>query len=280
MKIDLHVHTMASDGQYSPKQIIEMAKKEELSYIAITDHDTVDGIEEARQSAKQQDVEMIAGIEISTMDKEEVHILGLGIDENCEQLRLACEAYKRERLGRGERVCAFLGKRGIPVDWEELLDIAGSGSVGRPHFAEYLLRHGYVKEKKEAFEKYLDTKAFHLETDRKLPTTKEAIELIHQAGGVAVLAHPGLLRFGGWELDEFVKRLVSEGVDGIECFYSRHNSKQVKTFVELAEKYHLGISAGSDFHGEQVKADVALGMELQEDGIANLLINVNKYQAN
>lgn len=280
MKLDLHVHTTASDGQYSPEEIIAMAKGLQLEKIAITDHDTVDGIKEARQSAKEQDVELIAGIEISTMDKEEVHILGLGIDESCEPLRLACEAYKEERLGRGARVCAFLEKRGIPVDWEELLSIAGSGSVGRPHFAEYLLRHGYVKEKKQAFEKYLDTKEFHLETDRKLPSTKEAIELIHQAGGVAVLAHPGLLRFGGWEVEEFVKRLVSEGVDGIECFYSRHNSKQVKTFVELAEKYHLGISAGSDFHGEQVKADVALGMELKEDGIANLLINVNKYQAN
>ena len=280
MKLDLHVHTTASDGQYAPKEIIHMAKEKELSYIAITDHDTAEGIAEARLCAKAEAVNLIAGIEISTMDREEVHMLGFGIDENNKVLQEACESYKRERLGRGERVCSFLEKRGIPVDWQELLTIAGSGSVGRPHFAEYLLRHGYVKDKKEAFSKYLDTKVFHKETDRKLPATEEAIALIHEAGGVAVLAHPGLLKFGGWEFDEFLKRLVACGLDGMECIYSRHNSKQVKTYLELAQKYGLGISAGSDFHGESVKSDVPLGMEIEENEIANMLIIANKWILN
>lgn len=276
MKLDLHVHTTASDGQYGPRQIIEMAKKERLSYIAITDHDTVDGIEEARQSARMNDVNMIAGIEISTMDKEEVHMLGLGIDEKSTVLKQACENYKKERLGRGERVCSFLEKRGIPVDWQEIRTIAGDGSIGRPHFAEYLMRHGYVKTKNDAFTKYLDTKVFHMETDRILPTTEEAIDLIHQSGGVAVLAHPGLLKFGGWEFDEFLKRLVASGLDGMECIYSRHNSNQVKTFLGLAQQYGLGISAGSDFHGEPVKSDVMLGMEIEESLVAKLLIIAHK----
>lgn len=275
MKLDLHVHTTASDGQYAPEEIIAMAKKLQLEAVAITDHDTIDGIKEAREAAADRAVNMVAGIEISTMDVEEVHMLGLGIDESCEPLKKACEQYEQERLGRGKRICEFLEKKSIPVDWEELLAIAGEGSVGRPHFAEYLLRHGYVKTKNEAFTRYLDTKEFHRGTDRKLPAPEEAIALIHQAGGVSVLAHPGLLRLGGWELEEFLKRLVMHGLDGIECIYSRHNAKQVKTFLGLAQKYGLGISAGSDFHGERVKPDVTMGMEIEE-WMANMLIIANK----
>lgn len=276
MKVDLHVHTKASDGEYSPREIVQMAKELELSAIGITDHDTVSGVKEAMLAGKEYGVKVIPGIEISTMDSEEIHLVGLSIDAENSELVGACNQFETDRLGRGKRVCEFLAKQGIEVDWQEVIEIAGGGSVGRPHFAEYLQQHGYVKDRNAAFEKYLNTKAFHHATDRKLPSTEEAIQLVHRAGGLAVLAHPGLLKAGGWELEELLKRLVEAGLDGIEVIYSRHNSKQVQTFTKLAEKYHLRISAGSDFHGEHLKADVKLGMELLDEKLCNMFILKDK----
>lgn len=192
--LDFHIHTTASDGQHTPSEIVNQAKARHLALIAVTDHDTVDGIPEAKRQAELLGVKFIPGVEISTQAEEEIHILGYGIDETSLELKECCKKYTRSRLERGQRICDFFTCRGIMMKMEEVAKIAGGGNMGRPHFAAWLQEHGYVSSRGEAFEKYLDTAEFHEETDRRKPTPAEAVGLIRRAGGKAALAHPGLLK--------------------------------------------------------------------------------------
>lgn len=260
MFLDLHTHSTASDGQYRPDEIIQMAVNLELEAIAITDHDTVDGIAEARKAARSLGMNFIPGIEISTQLEEEIHVLGYFIDEKNEQLRSACQEFMDSRLGRGNRIAEYLRYRGVAVDLEEIKSLAGEGSLGRPHFARYLQDHGYVRTRQEAFLRYLDTPEFHRQTDRIKPTPQEAIRLIHGAGGKAVIAHPGLLKMGKHWQESLFKSLREEGLDGIEAYYGKHTSAQIKYYRNLATELGLKVSCGSDFHGEKVKPTVKLGM--------------------
>lgn len=271
MLLDLHMHSTSSDGQYSPSELMDMSKKKMLSVVALTDHDTVLGVKEAKVRAKDIGLKVISGIEISTMEDEEIHILGLGIDENDAFLLEKTRQFVSDRDSRGMVICDYLKDKGIDIDYDEILKIAGSGSVGRPHFAQFLNEHGYVKTRKDAFTKYIDTPEFHEATDRKMPDAIESIEIIHRAGGLAVLAHPGLMKKDRVWHEKFIKELVEKGLDGIEAFYSKHDNEQVKHYVSIAEKYNLGVSCGSDFHGEAVKPAVALGMQCTYKGISEFL---------
>ncbi len=265
MKLDLHIHTTASDGQYTPAEIAAKAAQLKLSVFAITDHDTVAGIAEGREAAKRLKIRMIPGIEISTFYKEEIHMLGYHIEETNQALISQCEAFASEREGRGRRVCDYLNGIGIAVDWDEILEIAAGANISRPHFAAYLQKHGYVTERKEAFKKYLDTPEFHSATDRKLQTPCEAIDLIHAAGGKAVLAHPGLLHMPLEEQRELILRCREHGLDGLECHYGKHTDEQTAHYLDLAKELGLIVTAGSDYHGEKVKPDVQMGMEVNMD---------------
>lgn len=271
MKLDLHTHSTASDGQYTPSELVEMAKEKELKMYALTDHDTVGGIQEARHKADELGVDFIPGIEISTHKGEEIHMLGLFIDERCSELIKACENYRQRRIGRGERICAFLKEKDIEITKEELKQAAGDASLGRPHFAKILQERGIVKTRQEAFSRYLDTAEFHRKTDGRKPSPEEAIELIHRAGGRAVLAHPGLLKMGKRWQESLIRELKETGLDGIECFYNKHTHMQKKYYRKLAEENGLMISCGSDFHGEKVKPNVEFGMELADEYIPMLV---------
>lgn len=298
MKLDLHTHTTASDGQYTPSEIIMLARKKKLEYLAITDHDTVDGIAEAKAELSagnigKRDVsnygtgegfgdesgpenayrlQFIPGIEISTQLEEEIHILGFYIDENNDALQSKCKEFMDSRINRGQRICDFLRTKRVEITFPEVEAYAGQGSLGRPHFAQFLQEHGYVKSRQEAFERYLNTREFHEATDRIKPTPQEAIELIHRAGGVAVLAHPGLLKMGKRWQESLIKQLAEAGLDGMECFYHKHTQKQRNYYRRLAEDFRLGYSCGSDFHGEKVKPEVPFGMELDEQYVDKLVI--------
>lgn len=265
--IDMHTHSTASDGQYTPSEVVRKAKEKGCKIIAITDHDTIDGIGEARKCAEEIQINFCSGIEISAQASEEIHILGYFIDETNPTLVKKCKDLALSRERRAEKICKFLAKKNIEVDLQEIKSIAGSGVVARPHFAAYLQQHGYVLDRKEAFKKYLDTHEFHEEVEREKPCPQEAIELIHQAGGKAVLAHPGFIKKTEQELDIFIRSLREFGLDGLECFYSKHTEKQTKVFLEYAKKYNLKISCGSDFHGERVKPDVSLGICLNKNYI-------------
>lgn len=271
MKLDLHTHSTVSDGQYTPSELVEMAKKNELKMYALTDHDTIAGIEEARRRAGELGVNFISGIEISTHKGEEIHMLGLFIDEQCSDLINACQVYRERRIGRGERICAFLKEKGIEISKEELREIEEKASLGRPHFAKILQERGIVKTRQEAFGRYLDTAEFHRKTDGQKPAPEEAIEIIHRAGGLAVLAHPGLLKMGKRWQESLIKGLKEAGLDGIESFYNKHTYMQKKYYRKLAEENGLMISCGSDFHGEKVKPNVNFGMELADEYVPMLV---------
>ncbi len=273
MRIDMHIHTTASDGQFTPEEVVEKCRDKRLALMAITDHDTILGIEAGKRHAAELGVRFISGIEISTQDVEEVHILGYGIDPGNEALQKSCGEYARSRSERGDRICDYLKKKRVCIDLQEVKEIAGAGSLGRPHFAEWLVRHGYVRNKQAAFVKYLDTDEFHAETDRKLPIIKEAIDLIHGAGGLAVMAHPGLLKMPASEQEAFIERLAAEGLDGVECYYGKHTGKQTCFYLDIVRRLGLKTSCGSDFHGELVKPGVRLGMKFPDENAGDLIIN-------
>ena len=260
MKIDLHTHSTASDGQYMPIELVQKAISSDIRLFAITDHDTVQGLADAEKYAKAQSLFFVPGIEISTQDVEEIHILGYGIDYNNSELVSACEVFAKARSNRGQVIVDYLKSLNIDVDLNVVKSYAGTGSLGRPHFARYLMEHKIVKSRKEAFDKYLDTKDFKKATDRKKPTCLEAIKLIHRAGGKAVLAHPGIYLMSEASLVNLVERLVEIGIDGIECFYSKHSKLQTEKYLEYIHRYNLKTSCGSDFHGERVKSDIQMGM--------------------
>ena len=245
-----------------------------LKAMAITDHDTVVGIKDGRKAAARYDIRFFPGIEISTQKGEEIHILGYNIDEDSPKLIRSCEQYEKDRLGRGERICDFFNRRDIPMMLDEVKTIAGEGSLGRPHFAAWLMEKGYVSDRRVAFSKYLDTKEFHEETDRIKPTPEFAIELIHKAGGRAVLAHPGLLKMSEGNQEILIRDLTEAGLDGIEAFYNRHKTKQTNLYIDFARRFDLKLSCGSDFHGEKVKPDVKLGMVLNYDFLNKLVVNL------
>ena len=265
MLIDLHTHSTASDGQYSPCELAYLVKKKGITNWSLTDHDTVAGLEEAERIAQETYIGFIPGIEISTQDEEEIHILGYGIDYRNYYLKEKCRIFAIERLNRANKICDYLETKGIKVDMDEVKSYAKGDVMGRPHFARYLIAHNIVQERKEAFDLYLDTNEFKAATERKLPTSEEAIDLIHKANGVAFIAHPGLYKMNIDSKRKLVSRLAAYGLDGIECIYSKHSKEETEVYLSWAEKLGLKISVGSDFHGEKVKPDVELGMMINEE---------------
>ncbi len=263
--IDLHTHTTYSDGELTPYELLSKAKEMGMEIIAVTDHDSIFGISDARIAAHEIGITMIPGIEISTEEKEEVHILGLGIDENNIELQNRCREFIESRARRGQRIVDFLATKGIEVDLEEVREIAGKAALVRPHFAAYLVKHGHVRSIPEAFERYLNTPSFHAAVTRRKPSPEEAIALIHHAGGKAVLAHPCQLKKNAYELELFVAELKAAGLDGMECIYYKQTPSQQTRFLELAKKYGLKTGCGSDFHGVHVKPDVPLGMRVDTE---------------
>lgn len=272
MLLDLHTHSTASDGQYTPAELVGLAARKELQIYALTDHDTMNGIREARTEAKRRGVHFVPGIEISSSAGEEIHVVGLGINEEEAHLAAACREFIESRDNRGEVICEYLNGLGMDVSMEEIRLIAGEANIARPHFAAWLQQHGYVSERKEAFRRYLDTEAFHEATDRKLPPAEDSIALIHGAGGRAVLAHPGLMKMPLEEQKRLVERLKEAGLDAVECCYYKHTNKQVRLYHGWAKEYGLKISCGSDFHGEKVKPDVPFGMNLAEELVGELVV--------
>lgn len=263
-RLDLHTHTIYSDGELTPYELFTKAKEIGLTHIAVTDHDTIAGIAEERRAAEEVGIAFIPGIEISTQEKEEVHILGLGIEETNALLVEKCREFSENRGKRAQLICGFLNRRNIPVKLEEVQAIAKGEVIARPHFAAYLVQSGYVSNQKEAFARYLNTPQFHAEVTRIKPSPQEVIALIHQAGGKAVLAHPGLLKKNRCETEAFIRELTEAGLDGIECIYQKHTPSEEMWFLELAKTYGLATGCGSDFHGIHVKPDVPLGMEIDE----------------
>lgn len=245
---DLHTHSTASDGLFSPREVVEYAKKKELSAVAITDHDAVGGCREAVETGKKLGIEVVPGVEISTLyDDIEIHMLGLWIDPSYPSLLKILEQQRNIRAERNKMVIKLLNQLGIPISLDEVLkkgEAQGKEiNVGRPHIAEVLVDKGFAVSIGEAFDLYLARgKMAYATPDRISPL--DAIHLIHEAGGVAIVAHPGI-----YDRDELLLKLVSAGLDGIEYSHPDHNEEEVEKYLAFAKEHQILVSAGSDFHG-------------------------------
>lgn len=255
---DLHTHSTASDGQYTPSELVGLAKERGIEVLALTDHDTVDGIGEAVRAGKLLGVRVLPGIELSALEYHTFHILGYGIDPGNPGLAELCRRMKARRDERVDRLLAFLREKGVELTAAEVEAIAGGEIIGRPHFAQAMVRRGYVATNREAFDRYLDTEEYHEKAERGKPSVKECITAIRAAGGMVSLAHPYQIGIGNTELNGLVGELAGYGLGAIECYYPRHTSEQEAFCLYLAEKYKLHATGGSDFHGEKVKPDVKL----------------------
>jgi len=266
---DLHIHSTASDGQYTPSELVRLAKERGLEVLALTDHDTVDGLNEAVQTGNALGLRVIRGIELSAQEYHTFHILGYNIDPEAPALAALCQEMKASRDERSLRMIAFLREKGVEISLTEVEELAGGKIVGRPHFAQVLVRHGFVANSREAFDRYLDTEEFHRRIERPKPPVRRCIETIHAAGGVASMAHPYQIGIGDAELEALVRELVGYGLDAIECFYPRHSAAQEAFYLHLTEQFGLHVTGGSDFHGERVKPDIQLAaLKLDLDWLA------------
>ena len=254
--IDLHIHTSASDGRFSPEEIVRRAAKAGLSVIAITDHDNVDGIAPALAAAAAfPQLRVIPGVEISSdVTGGEAHVLGYCLDYTSRELLTALERMRNSRVTRARKMVARLAELGLPVDWERVLEFAGEGSVGRPHIAQALLEKGHVGSLADAFDGYIGRNApAYVGRDKMTPT--EVVELILAAGGLPVLAHPMTVP----DPEAMIGELQASGLIGIEVYYAGHSTATVKRLAALAARTGLIPTGGSDYHG--LDDDASAGAE-------------------
>lgn len=247
--VDLHTHTTYSDGKLSPQELLQAAKAAGLSALALTDHDTTDGLPEAVAEGAKLGIRVVAGVEISAdYAPGTMHILGLGVDPAEPAFAEALRGLQRARAERNPRMLAALQAQGLELSWQDVQHEAGGPQVGRPHFAAALIAKGLVKDFDEAFDRWLGKGCPAYVPKVRLAPDK-AIACIHAAGGVAVLAHPIQLRLEGKSLEEQIARLKSYGLDGIEVWHTDHDAAWTKLAEDLAQRHGLKASGGSDFHG-------------------------------
>lgn len=242
---DLHTHTRCSDGEQSPEVLVERAAKRGLQVLAVTDHDTVEGISPAATAAEKQGLHFVSGIELSvTLDEREIHLLAYGIDPGHSGLKRHLEAMQAARRDRVWTIVERLRGQGIDAEDEQLrADVASVHAVGRPHVAAALVRGGYVETERAAFEQYLGEGTPGDVAKPAFPAP-DALALIHDAGGVGVLAHPG-----HWTSGRQVRRLVEAGLDGLETIHPSHDPSLRGYYERLARSYDLLATGGSDYHG-------------------------------
>ena len=257
--IDLHVHTTASDGQYTPAQIIQKAAEKNIKVIAITDHDTIGGLQEALQEGKKQGITVVPGIELNiTFPTGEFHLLGHGLKEPSKSLLYIVENVIKNRNDRNLQIIQKMNEDGVPITMEELNEDYPDTVIGRPHFAAELVKHKVVKTRQQAFDQYL-ARGRKWYVPRICTNLDEAIVAIRESGGVPVLAHPMSLYLSWGRLPDFLKECYEKGVVGIEAFHPGARVTECLRLEELGRKLGFIITAGSDFHGEKIRADRKLG---------------------
>ncbi|WP_317366549.1 PHP domain-containing protein [uncultured Tyzzerella sp.] len=256
--IDLHTHSTYSDGTYSPKDLIELAYKNGIKAIAITDHDTIEGISYAKEKAKELNIELINGVEFSANYKGiEIHILGYFLDITNKNLLNLLKDLEKTRNKRNLELIEKLNNIGLDISFDYVKSLSGSGLITKAHFATALVKKGYAKTRNDAFSLYLG-KGKPAYVQRVLISYKDAINFIHNANGISVLAHPIIYKLSEMDLELAIKDLKHSGLNGIECYYPSNTLKQTNFLLSLAKKYNLKVTGGSDFHGEN-RPNVSLG---------------------
>lgn len=253
-QVDLHLHTTASDGAYAPAAVVALARARGLRTIAITDHDSVEGVAEALAAAGHG-LEVIPGVEINTdIPHSEVHILGYYVDYRHAELQDVLQRLRDFRRDRARRMVEKLAHLGMPLDWRRVAALAGDGALGRPHVAQALVERGYVADVSQAFDLYLGREGPAYVERHKL-TPVEATRLIVRAGGLPVLAHPSGLE----NLPTLLDALTAAGLVGLEAHYTGYLPEETQGLLALAQKYGLVATGGSDFHGGSVLPHADLG---------------------
>lgn len=254
MKADLHIHTTASDGALAPNAVVRAAAHADFSLIAVTDHDTIAGLEEARAGALAEDIALLPGVELSVasagMDRE-IHLLGYGIDPNDATL---LRHFERKGVERAARMRSMVDKAralGMEIRLEDVRAMA-QGVLSRAHIAKLMVEKGFVPDMRTAFERYLNP-GKPVYVPREKTTVAEGCELVREAGGVPVLAHPGLLRMGETALEACVSEWVGQGLAGIEVYHPSHQANHLRFLCALARRKGLLVTGGSDYHGEQMR---------------------------
>lgn len=268
MKSDLHLHSTASDGRLSPEELVRTAAGLGLAVMAITDHDSVDGIPPALRAAQAYPtLRVIPGVEVSTdVPHGEVHVLGYFIDYTTPELATSLSDFRNSRRVRAQKMIAKLASMGVQIEWDRVQEIAGTGSVGRPHIAQAMLERKYVQSQKEAFERYIGREApAYVERDKMTP--EQVVELIVRVGGLAVLAHP----FDIPDLDQMIPRLQRKGLAGIEVYYNNYSPKTIQYLASLARKHALVATGGSDYHGISASETPIGGVTIPPECVDRLL---------
>ena len=265
MFADLHLHTMFSDGTFTPEELVLRAQNVGLACIALTDHDSVEGCERAAAACANVKMEFISGTELTAEhDDTEVHVLGYFLDTKNKVLLDRMGKFQAVRQQRIYEMCAALNKLGIPLKAESVFALANCKSPGRPHVARALVKEKLISDLDVAFEKYLK-KGRPAWVPKTKMSALESVELIHQAGGLAVMAHPGLNR-----TDDIIPDLVDAGLDGIECFHTKHSTVMSERYLEIAEKYNLLVTGGSDCHGFSKKQPLIGGVKLPYEHVEKM----------
>lgn len=257
--IDLHSHSTASDGELSPSELVNLAIEKNLKALAITDHDTFSGLEEGKNAAKNSGLIFIPGIELNIeRTRGEFHLLGLGLKEPSYSLIKICNMLQEGRLSRNQQIIEKMQQDGFPVNYEELKEMFPVPTLGRPHVAAYLVNKKIVKKRQLAFDKYLG-KGRPYYVDRSAANLYDAIYAIKDSGGVPILAHPLSLYVSWGKMEETLRDLKEAGIEGLEAWHPGTRVGEALRLEEMAKKLGFFVTAGSDFHGPNVRADRKLG---------------------
>jgi 3',5'-nucleoside bisphosphate phosphatase len=252
--VDLHSHTTASDGLLAPRDLVKLAARQGVRVLAVTDHDSTSGLPEAMAEAVEHGIEIVPGLEINCdVPGAEIHVLGYYVDWQADWFEAFLAEQRAERRARVHRMVERLGELGVPLTAEEVFAICKEGSPGRPHVAQAMIKRGYVKSVREAFDRYLRSGG-PANVPRRRLTPVEAVAVIRRAGGVPVFAHPGLAGRDG-----LIPELVEAGLGGIETFYPEHSAGQIEAYSALCRRHDLVATGGSDYHGPQTGRAGTLG---------------------
>lgn len=263
MKLDLHIHSTYSDGTETPETIFKISKEKELEIISITDHDNIESQHEAIQFSKGYNINYLTGVEIGCEFNSLLDVLGYGISIDNNSLKNQLNEIQSYRKNRNIIMLKKLNEIGINISIEDLQKEAGSEIIGRPHFASVMYKKKYTNSIRESFDKYLgDGKLAYI--GKVKVTIDKALELINDANGYPVLAHPKYINLDDNDMNRFIRKLKNKGLWGLEVYYPSHSNKEIQYFSKLAKKNDLYVTSGSDYHGKN-KEEIKLGMEINDE---------------
>lgn len=257
--IDLHTHSTASDGTFTPSQLVSFAASKKISVLALTDHDTIDGLEEASVQAEKNGITFVPGIELNIQwPTGEFHLLGLGLKEPSQELLETIRFLQDERADRNAKIAEKIKDAGLPLTLEEVMQRFNTKAIGRPHFAQMMVEKGIVKYRQQAFDRYL-AKGRPLYVNRTGADLHQAVHAIQTSGGIPVQAHPLSMYVSWGKMEDTMKTIRSAGVEGLEAWHPGVRVAEAERLEKLARTLGMFVTAGSDFHGEKVRADRHIG---------------------